>query len=54
MVAGFFDNLRDYSEIKLRILGRFLAPWAAKLGFWTRRRNGAIWYVNGFAGPGKY
>lgn len=54
MTAEFFDNLRDYSEIKLRILRKFLTPWATKLGSYARRRNGVIWYVDGFAGRGKY
>ena len=54
MAVGFFDNLRDYTEIKLRILRRFLTPWSAKLGYWAQGRNGMIWYVDGFAGPGKY
>lgn len=54
MVSGFFDNLRDYSEIKLRILGKFLAPWAAKLGSMSRKGNRLIWYVDGFAGRGTY
>ena len=54
MARGFFDNLKDYSEIKLRILGRFLAPWTAKPGFWARTHGGAIWYVDGFSGPGRY
>ena len=54
MVPGFFENLRDHSEIKLRILRRFLAPWAAKVGTLARRGNRVIWYVDGFAGRGKY
>ena len=54
MALRFFDNLRDYSEIKLRILGRFLVPWAAKLGSLAVRGNGVIWYVDGFAGKGRY
>ena len=54
MVPGFFDNLRDYSEIKLRILGKFLPPWSAKLGFMSRRGNHLIWYVDAFAGRGQY
>ena len=54
MTAEFFENLRDYSEIKHRILARFLTPWTVKLGSWARRRNGVVWYIDGFAGPGKY
>lgn len=55
MTNRFFENLRDYSEIKLRILERFLPPWAAKLGYGARARGGRrIWYVDGFAGRGRY
>lgn len=54
MVPGFFDNLREVSEVKLRILSSFLPPWGAKLGSLARQRNGVLWYVDGFAGKGKY
>ena len=54
MALRFFDNLRDHSEIKLRILGKFLVPWAAKLGSTSVRGSGVIWYVDGFAGKGRY
>ena len=54
MVPRFFDNLRDYQEIKLRILRKFLPPWSAKLGSLAQRSNKVIWYVDGFAGEGKY
>ncbi|MGB6836397.1 MAG: three-Cys-motif partner protein TcmP [Dehalococcoidia bacterium] len=53
--SHFFEQLRDHSEIKLRILGKFVVPWSAKLGFKAQARGGQrIWYVDGFAGPGKY
>ncbi len=53
--SNFFDHLRDHTEIKLRILGKFIVPWSAKLGYKTRVRGGKqIWYVDGFAGPGRY
>ena len=54
MVPGFFDNLREVSEVKLRILGSFLPPWGAKLGSIARQQNGVLWYVDGFAGKGRY
>lgn len=54
MVSRFFANVRDQSEIKLRILRRFLTPWAAKLGTVAKNSSGVIWYVDGFAGPGRY
>ena len=54
MVPKFFENLRDYQEIKHRILRNFLPPWSAKLGSMARSGSGVIWYVDGFAGEGKY
>ena len=54
MVSRFFANVRNHSEIKLRILRRFLTPWAAKLGSIAKNSSGVIWYVDGFAGPGRY
>jgi three-Cys-motif partner protein len=53
--SRFFEQLRDHTEIKLRLLSKFLVPWSAKLGYKVRLRGGErIWYVDGFAGPGKY
>lgn len=53
--SHFFDALRDHSEIKLRILDKFILPWRAKLGYKVRRTGRSrLWYVDGFAGPGKY
>lgn len=52
---GFFERLKDYSEIKHRILGKFIRPWRSKLGFKIRGRlNAKLWYVDAFAGTGKY
>jgi three-Cys-motif partner protein len=51
----FFEHLRDHTEIKLRILSKFLVPWSAKLGYKAGLRGRRkLWYVDGFAGPGKY
>lgn len=51
----FFDELQEHSQIKLRILGDFLVPWASKLGAKVRGRGQSqIWYLDGFAGPGRY
>lgn len=54
MTERFFETPRDTSEIKLRIVERFLTPWSAKLGFRSRRGTQVVWYVDGFAGPGRY
>ncbi len=51
----FFERLRDHSEIKLRILRKFIPPWRAKLGHKVRSRGDSrLWYVDGFAGRGRY
>lgn len=51
----FFEKLQKHSEIKLRILGDFLVPWASKLGAKVRTRgHSQLWYLDGFAGPGRY
>lgn len=53
--SRFFAELKDHSEIKLRIFQQFIVPWAAKLGYKARGRGAnQLWYVDGFAGPGKY
>src|SRR5436189_1128057 len=53
--SHFFDALRDHTEIKLRIFGNYVVPWAAKLGYKARYRGTRnLWYVDGFAGEGKY
>ena len=52
--SNFFDALRDHTEIKLRIFGKYVVPWAAKLGYKARYRGTQnLWYVDGFAGEGK-
>jgi three-Cys-motif partner protein len=51
----FFEKVKDHSEIKHRILGKFIRPWRSKLGFKVRNRPAArLWYVDAFAGTGKY
>lgn len=51
----FFEKVKDHSEIKHRILGKFIRPWRSKLGFKIRGRGTAtLWYVDAFAGTGKY
>jgi three-Cys-motif partner protein len=53
--SKFFESLKGHSEIKHRILGKFLPPWRAKLGLRVSMRGtGRLWYVDAFAGTGKY
>ncbi len=50
----FNTELDDESRIKLGVLSWFLTPWSWKLGSFEKNTAGrTIWYVDGFAGPGK-
>ena len=46
----FFDDLKFWSEIKLRILGKYLDAYLNK----RARFHSTIYYVDGYAGPGYY
>ena len=48
----FFDEPKQESLIKLRILEKYLVPWSAKIG--SASVGKTIWVVDGFAGPGIY
>lgn len=50
MSYSFFNEHKDWSEIKHRILKKYLQPYCYKLGSWNKE----IFYVDGFAGPGVY
>lgn len=50
MSRSFFDERKDWSEIKHRILKKYLQPYCYKIGSWSKE----IFYVDGFAGPGVY
>jgi len=51
----FFEKVKNHSEIKHRILAKFIRPWRSKLGVKIRGRGTArLWYVDAFAGTGKY
>ena len=50
MSYSFFNERKDWSEIKHRILKKYLQPYCYKLGSWNKE----IFYVDGFAGPGVY
>lgn len=47
---AFFDDLKQWSEIKLRILRKYLDTYHKYRG----RSNPVMWYVDGFAGTGYY
>ena len=48
--ADFFDGLKDWSEMKLRILAKYFRAYLYKRG----SGNPKIFYVDGFAGTGRY
>ncbi len=48
--VDFFDGLKDWSEIKLRILTKYFRAYLYKRG----SRNPKLFYVDGFAGTGRY
>jgi three-Cys-motif partner protein len=50
--STFFDEPKEESLIKLRILQKYLVPWSAKVG--SASVGKTIWVVDGFAGPGTY
>jgi three-Cys-motif partner protein len=50
MPTDFHSELKAWSQIKHRILGTYLSLFLGKLG----SRGGPVYYVDGFAGQGKY
>lgn len=46
----FFDEAKDVSLAKIRILGGYLDAWSKKLGSLADR----LWVIDGFAGQGAY
>ena len=50
MSYSFYKERKEWSEIKHRLLGKYLVPYCYKLGSW----NNEIFYIDGFAGKGKY
>lgn len=46
----FFEELKDWSQLKLRILEKYVTPYCYKLG----SRAPEIYYIDGFAGRGVY
>jgi hypothetical protein len=50
--STFFDEPREASRIKLRLLEKYLVPWTAKVG--STAPGGRLCVVDGFAGQGDY
>jgi len=50
MSYSFYKERKEWSEIKHRLLAKYLVPYCYKLGSWNKE----IFYIDGFAGKGKY
>lgn len=50
MAAKFFDERKDQSEIKARIVSKYFFVWARIVGVHSER----VAYIDLFAGPGRY
>ena len=46
----FFEELKEWSEIKLRIVEKYMRAYMKKRG----SSHPVIYYIDGFAGPGLY
>ena len=52
--TSFFDEFREQSRIKSRIVTKYFWAWAKIMISAARRREGRIAYMDLFAGPGRY
>ncbi|MFZ1971284.1 MAG: three-Cys-motif partner protein TcmP [Candidatus Acidiferrales bacterium] len=52
--TSFFDESREQSRIKSRIVTKYFWAWAKIMISAARRREGRIAYMDLFAGPGRY
>ncbi len=50
----FFDESREQSQIKARIVTKYFWAWAKVISPSTRARGNRIAYIDLFAGPGRY
>jgi len=51
---NFFDESREQSQIKARIVTKYFWAWAKVISPSTRARGNRIAYIDLFAGPGRY
>ncbi len=52
MTVGSIWEAAPHTIAKIVILEKYLTAWFQILG--RTRKNQDLWYVDGFAGPGKY
>ncbi len=50
----FFDESREQSQIKARIVAKYFWAWANVVIPSTKKRGNRIAYIDLFAGPGRY
>ncbi|HUD57069.1 MAG TPA: three-Cys-motif partner protein TcmP [Terracidiphilus sp.] len=54
MDQNFFDESREQSQIKARIISKYFWAWAKVIIPSAKRRDNRIAYIDLFAGPGRY
>jgi three-Cys-motif partner protein len=52
--TSFFDESRDQSRIKSRILAKYFWAWARVIIPTAKAHDNRIAYIDLFAGPGRY
>ena len=50
----FFDEIREQSQIKARIVAKYFWAWAKVFIPSTKQHSNRIAYIDLFAGPGRY
>jgi len=54
VTEDFFNESRDQSKVKAKIVGKYFRAWATVIMSTMRNRGGRLAYVDLFAGPGQY
>lgn len=54
VTEDFFNESRDQSKIKAKIVAKYFRAWATVIMSTMRNRGGRLAYVDLFAGPGQY
>jgi len=51
---SFFDESKEQSQIKARIVKKYIWAWAKTIIPWAKRRSNKILYIDLFSGTGRY
>ncbi len=54
MVESFFDESREQSQIKARIVEKYFTAWARVIMPTVKKKDKRLAYIDLFAGPGRY